>query len=713
MAGDENQAKSGRLQLARWQWTVLVLPIVSIVGFVLVAAASQIHAWGLSWIWVVVGLMLLAWRWLLVQWTQPDWVRMQALMNEVSQELDQIQPTANADVATRQAEAALQAILDASRSDPPIWEDWAQFWARCQELVEAIAGAYFPEQKRPLLNIYVPQAYGLLRGTVDDLDQWMQKLGPVLNQLSIGQAYQAYELYQKWEPSARKAWRVWSAARWLLNPVAAAATLATQKSRSEANQQLLGNLSQLLREAALQNLGYQAIALYGNRQNYRPSSNLGVSPANLQQAPVEGAPSPARLNVSQTQTLRDLLQQQPAETVQSKPVNILLAGRTGAGKSSLINTLFISQAELKSDLETNLEISPDSNPNENPNPNQPTSLTATTRASVDVLPSTNQLTAYHWQSSQVPEHSLVLWDSPGYEQSEQPQLRQQVLAACAEADVLLLVTPALDPALQMDLDFLSQVKAQYPHLPVIGVVSQVDKLRPLREWQPPYDWQWGDRPKEVSMRDALTYRQNTLAQVCDRLLPLVNQRSSSDIVGTPAMGTPAVKAWGDGEVAQALVEAIAPAQKARLARFLRDLDSRTAAAADIIEQYTVKMASGKGFTALVKRPALTLLSHWLTGSATWGELMAAKLPAEQAPLVLGKLQMAYELWELLQPQPGPLARERAIASLWPLLNDGRGTPEQNAWAFGQSLIQAWGQPGPQTLDQIQHTFEQQIQQSKP
>ena len=32
--------------------------------------------------------------------------------------------------------------------------------------------------KRPLLNIYIPQAYGLIRGTVDEVDRWMEQTIP-------------------------------------------------------------------------------------------------------------------------------------------------------------------------------------------------------------------------------------------------------------------------------------------------------------------------------------------------------------------------------------------------------------------------------------------------------------------------------------------------------------------------------------------------------
>ncbi|MHC5595870.1 MAG: GTPase, partial [Nostoc sp.] len=253
------------VRLKPWQWVVLAIPIAFIIIFLLVSAGSQIHAWGISWIWGVFTLLFVGWRWLLVKWTQPAVNQVEAVLAQVREELestteDTVRLPVGSDT-TKLAEAALQEILQAAQSDRPIWEDWQTFWTRCQDLVVAIAHIYNPQIQYPLLNIYVPQAYGLIRGTVDDMDQWMQKLSPVLNQVTVGQAYQGYEVYRKLEPSARKFWRVWNWAQWVLNPVAAVAKQASQGSSNQATQQLLGNLSQLFREAALRNLCRQAIAL--------------------------------------------------------------------------------------------------------------------------------------------------------------------------------------------------------------------------------------------------------------------------------------------------------------------------------------------------------------------------------------------------------------------------------------------------------------------
>ncbi|MCT7954102.1 GTPase family protein [Laspinema palackyanum] len=634
------------VRLKTWQWVVLALPIAAIVSFLLVAAGTQIHEWNLNWIWAIFTLVLVGWRWLLVQWTQPMMAEMEAAIAQVNQDIEESKqqntgPTA--DEATQKAEIALQKILETSRTDAPIWEDLQTFGNRCQEVVTAIALIYNPEVKYPLLNIYIPQAYGLIRGTVDDMDRWMQQLSPALNQVTVGQAFQAYEMYRKLEPSARKLFQVWNWVQWFVNPAVAAARIASQGSSNRATQELLVNLGQLLREAALRNLSRQAATLYGNRT--LPET---VSPIS----------TPA-LPKAKTQTLREIISQaEPVETVAQKPVNILLVGRTGAGKSSLINTLFDSD-----------------------------------RAEVDLLPSTDLVSSYHWQSEG--GETLILWDTPGYEQAKRADLREMVLDYGTTADLLLLVTPALDPALQMDVDFLKEIKAEVSDLPAIALVTQVDRLRPIREWNPPYDWVWGDKPKEKSIREATQYRTEQLGEYCDRILPIVTQDSQQGRT-----------AWNADTLAIALIEAIDPAKQQRLARFLRDRESRIVASAKIIDRYTFQMATTQGLTSLLKTPVLQFISTLSTGSPTLAYALAEQIPVEQLPVVIGKLQMGYDLFNLLNTDAKPFQFD--LLSLWPLLRDNRGTSDRNAWAFGHALVEYWTQK--LSLEQLRSRFESYLEQ---
>lgn len=634
------------VRLKPWQWIVLAIPLVTIVAFLLIAAGWQIHRWGINWIWGVFTLLFVGWRWLLVKWTRSQMAQVEAAIAEAEEELessveDTIKLSADTDAA-KKAETALQEILKAAHNDRPIWEDWSTFWKRCQELVAAIAEIYNPEVKYPLLNIYVPQAYGLIRGTVDDLDRWIQNLSPALNQVTVGQVYQAYEGYQKLEPSARKLLQVWNWAQWFLNPAAALARQASQRSSDRATEQLLVNLSQLLREAALRNLYRQAIALYGS-----------TTPPTLAPSPMPTLPK------AKTKTLQEILARaEPIEAVEQKPVKILLAGRTGAGKSSLINTLF--QSEL---------------------------------TQVDVLPSTDRIGSYHWQTQT--GETLTLWDTPGYEQVNRGELREQVLDYATHADLLLLVTPALDPALQMDVDFLKDIKAQVTDLPAIAVVTQVDRLRPIREWEPPYDWQWGDRPKEKAIREATEYRAQLLGDLCDLVLPVVTGDFKTGRV-----------AWGADALSLALVDAIAPAKQLRLARFLRNLEARTVAAAKIIDRYTFQMATAQRLTALLKSPVLQFISTLSTGSPNLAYLLAEQIPVEQLPVVIGKLQMAYELFSLLNVSENPLNFD--LRSLCPLLLETPASPDRNARAFGHALVEYWTQN--LTVEQLRERFEHYLKQ---
>ncbi|MEH2173071.1 GTPase family protein [Nostoc sp.] len=628
------------VRLKLWQWVVLAIPIAFIIIFLLVSAGSQIHAWGINWIWGVFTVLFVGWRWLLVKWTQPAVNEVEAVLTQVREELestaeDTVEQPVGSDT-TKLAETALQEILQAAQSDRPIWEDWQTFWTRCQDLVVAIARIYNPQIQYPLLNIYVPQAYGLIRGTVDDMDRWMQNLSPILNQVTVGQAYQGYEVYRKLEPSARKFWKVWNWAQWILNPVAAVAKQASQGSSNQATQQLLGNLSQLFREAALRNLCLQAIALYGR-------STLPVSTT------VASTPT---LPKAKTQTLREILTQaQPAEAVEQKPVNILLVGRTGSGKSSLINTLF--QADL---------------------------------AAVDVLPSTDRIQNYQWQTES--GETLTLLDTPGYEQVNRAELRNLVLDYAINSDLLLLATPALDPALQMDVDFLQAIKAEIADLPAIAIVTQVDRLRPIREWQPPYNWESGDRPKEIAIREATEYRAKLLGNFCNLVLPVVTSDSKTNRV-----------AWGVEALSLGLVDAIAPTKQLRLARFLRNLETRIVAAAKIIDHYTFQMTTTQGLTTLLKSPVLQFVSTLSTGSPALAYMLAEQIPVEQLPIVIGKLQMGYELFSLLNPN----SVKFELLSLWPLLLENTAAPDRNAWAFGHALVEYWTQN--LTVEQLRERFE--------
>ena len=612
------------IKLKGWQIGVLALPIVAVGGLVTTAALIQIHTWGLDWLWAVVIVMLLAWRFLLLRWLAPS-AETEFLTADFSpQALGQFPATTAQD---QQAQARIQTLLQTARQDPPPWDNWPLFWQRMQALLTEVALIYNPTVKRPLLHIYVPQAYRLMRDTVEDVDRWMMTLGPVLNRVTVGQAIQAYELYEKLAPAARWGLQAWNWVQWITNPAVAVTKVATQGSQTKANQELLANLGQLLREQTLRALGVRAMALYGSKT---------VLPT-LAEPTLE-------IKTPQTETLADILTQaSDLNTPPRPPLNLLIAGRTGAGKSSLINTLF-----------------------------------TTPQTQTNVLPNTAELSSYRWQNPQ--GEDLILWDSPGYEQINRPDYQAQVVKALQQTDVLILVTPALDPALQMDLEFLTQVNAATPDIPILILVSQVDKLRPIREWQPPYDWQYGQRPKESAMRAALSYRREYFQAYTTHLLPMV--------MADPSRDRPD---WGEMELIETLLGLIDPAQQARLGRCLKNRNLRVAAARQIIDRYALIMGSAQGITSVLKGPLLQFISTFLTGSPAAAWVLAEKLPLEKSPVILAKVQMALELFSLLGDARS--VNNFNLAQIWPLLLFAEGSLAAQAWALGQTLVEYWSMNG--------------------
>ncbi|AFZ52831.1 GTP-binding protein HSR1-related protein [Cyanobacterium aponinum PCC 10605] len=636
-------------QLKSWQIFILAFPVIVIISFFFLATGLQIHQWGINWIWGVFILIFVLWRWLLGKWTRVSHSDLDNVILQAQEELNKTSsakffPPDNQEVIARLEEVS-QEIIKKTRNDEPIWVDPSLFFQRCQELVEAIAQIYHPEVEYPLLNIYIPQAYGLIRNTVDDVDKWMSQLSPALNKITVAQGYQAYQIYRRLEPSARKILQLWNWAQWLINPITAATKLASEPLSNQANQELLVNLNQAVREVALKNLARQSALLYrGDNLPFTNSSNgTDVLP-------------PAK-----TKTLQAILSQaQQPETVESRPVNILLVGRTGAGKSSLINTLFNAHT-----------------------------------AEVDILPSTTEIKAYQWQAN---GDRLNLFDTPGYEQVNRPEYRQQVLDYAHSADIILLLNPALDPSLEMDRDFLVNLPQDLQQIPIISIMTQVDRLRPVREWQPPYNWQTGDKTKEISIREAWQYRQETIGQFTEKIIPLV----------TANYGENQRLAWNDDILALTILDAIAPAKQVRLARFFRNLEVKSITAAKIIDKYTFQMATSQGLTALLKSPVLQFISTLSTGSPRLAYLLAEKIPIEQLPVVIGKLQLAYELFNLLNDN-NKQNKQFDLLSLWTLIIDMKGLPEDDAWAFGHALVEFWTKNlNFQTLEERYNFYYQQI-----
>jgi predicted GTPase len=181
----------------------------------------------------------------------------------------------------------------------------------------------------------------------------------------------------------------------------------------------------------------------------------------------------------------------PAPDAVEQPLSFVIVGQTKMGKSSLVNALL---GERKADT--------------------------------DVVKATAEITRYEVHPKEV-DAKMVVLDTVGYgnEGPRADQLRATENAA-READVILLVLHARNPARQADLELLQglanffQANPNLKKPPILGVLTHIDLLTPAMEWKPPYDWTAGTRPKEKSIAGAVAGAQEQLGEYLMGVVPV-------------------------------------------------------------------------------------------------------------------------------------------------------------------------------------------------
>lgn len=164
------------------------------------------------------------------------------------------------------------------------------------------------------------------------------------------------------------------------------------------------------------------------------------------------------------------------EQIKPQSLSIAIVGQVNAGKSSLVNHLTRDQHAITS-----------------------------------IMPETKQVQRHRFNLSES-NIQISLLDTPGYSDSLiSKESSEEILKGVLAADIVLLVLAANSPAKQPDVLMLNQFKEYYREHSelkpprVIGVVTHIDLLRPMQEWEPPYNWRDPKTPKERSIHESIEY----------------------------------------------------------------------------------------------------------------------------------------------------------------------------------------------------------------
>ncbi len=302
--------------------------------------------------------------------------------------------------------------------------DGATLVRLARHVLLTVATHFHPHRSRPLLEMTLPHTLTIIERAARELRDEVVNNIPFSHRLTLGGIARANHLRALYK--RHESW--FRAARAIFAPQSA----AVAELRRAVGNQLLDHGSDriqtwLLREY-IRKLGYHAIDLYGGLARLEDRTRLD-------------APD------------RRLISAGGRRENEHEPLRILLLGRANAGKSSLINALF-----------------------------------GEVTAAVDLLPDTTTgIVGY--QLKRDDEIRALIFDTPGFDGA---LFGSRVLGKTAiDADLILWVTAAHRPDREEERQRLEQLRAMLADPkrrspPLLVVMTHIDRLRPVREWDPPY-----------------------------------------------------------------------------------------------------------------------------------------------------------------------------------------------------------------------------------
>lgn len=360
----------------------------------------------------------------------------------------------------------VEALADSCEPDDWPLEEGAWLLDLGKKTLETVAHSYHPSVDKPLLELTLPHTLMIIERASRDLRQDVAEKIPFSNRLTLGDLFRI----QRWKVQAEQLFNVYRAGNVIINPVNALMSEMWRHLRERSFDQARNELHRWFLRAYVCKVGYYAIDLYSGRLPLGDDEST-TAPISASQADIEHA----------QETLNET----------AEPLRILILGRTNSGKSSLINALFGNLA-----------------------------------ASTDVLPGTTQVYTPFVLSREGWDQALI-FDSPGCDSSLFNQTA--MLKAAAQADFILWVSPANRPDRQLERECLNALRTfqakriNFRPPPLLVVASFIDQLRPIHEWQPPYDLTDTSNDKAANINAAVRAIAADLAVPVEHVIPVCLQ----------------------------------------------------------------------------------------------------------------------------------------------------------------------------------------------
>jgi predicted GTPase len=360
--------------------------------------------------------------------------------------------------------AELEGINAHWQNETDVLTNSSKVLALSNEVLTKMARHFHPDATHPILEFPLPYLLKLVTLVCNDIQHEVLDKIPGSHAIKVGdllRAKQAVETLNKFKS-------LFNVGNWLFNWPGAAMAKARGILLSKGVNTVANELSQHLIRAYIDKLGYYAIELYSGQISLDDNS------------PTE------RLSPKSEQNLSAIAEREQ----HTEPLRLLLIGQVSSGKSSLINALI---GEMK--------------------------------CAASPLPTTSNITAHLLEREGLQQ--VILLDTPGYGGLTPPHASMQLKNELNKVDVILLVCNASHASRAEDAKQLDSIRQYFQTectnqaLPVIiAVVTHIDRLRPLQEWQPPYNILSPDNTKASNIQHVCVAIAQELALPVTSLVPV-------------------------------------------------------------------------------------------------------------------------------------------------------------------------------------------------
>jgi hypothetical protein len=332
------------------------------------------------------------------------------------------------------------------------------------EVLTLVARHFHADSRYPILEFPLPYLLKLIVLVCEDIQHDVLDKIPGSHAVRVGdlvRAKQAVDTLSKFKSA-------FNVGNWLFNWAGAALAKARSLLVGKGVNTVTDEISQRLISAYINKLGYYAIQLY--------SGQLTLDDI----VPTEVLTAASKEDIAKSEAHNESIE----------PLRLLVLGQVSSGKSSLINALF-----------------------------------GETKSAEGFLPTTAEITPYLLERDGLQQ--AIILDSAGYGGLMHEQAPAALKREWAKVDVILMVCNAAQAAREVDTQQLNAIRhyfqEQRPNqaLPVIiGVATHCDRLRPVREWNPPYNIQQPDNAKAHSIRQACEAMAQDLNLPLDSIVPV-------------------------------------------------------------------------------------------------------------------------------------------------------------------------------------------------